>query len=892
MPSSTHRLLMNRLIRLFSFTVFGLALPCFGVLYEQRSNYIALNVAALLPNATAASAADPSNLVPYEVSDGAIVAALKSGGSFYAVLPAETFEVDERGLPSSPMLLQVCYFDGVSDSLPLVRAYSRLEFVSDDPRVFPDKREMHVATFRGTKSGAWRSGWQAFGKTPFQLIRAVDGAFRFRIENGGAALLPIAFVELRAINEEAYRWQLAPKRATIAYVPNPLDYSSEDLDESLTTDAGEDVFVFTRDIMRPVYKNTRPEPDESSEHLTAGGTLGEVKAVNLAFYSKTGIRGLSVAVGDLKNKAQRAVIPGGAVSVFRVVCDERRLSANTYSAYGLLPDRLEPFETVEVKAGESERIWFKIAIPEDAVGGDYNGTIVIGKDGQRLKDITVTLKVVPILLEPPYHLNPVYVDPFSKTYASKAQSVFAFLSEVGFDPFYILGADQAKIIFSANGEIADFNLSRFGQNLLTLKERGCLKRAMILEMPAWRAVYSAVHGISASPADPDLYLKLSDARFKSAFGLLVREARTIVRTVGSKAIFSLLDEPGTDPYKRIIADRLAEIIKENGGSTTVTYSYSCDRPVPVPSANGVPGGIIPPLTDLVDYKVWYYQDQGLGFKKNYAHFGYYTTFVSHLRNPAHNRFSHGIYAFATGARVVSAYALGDFIGDPYNDLDSYPEDAWPTSYPDFLMGYPSWDGRFISAMNAEGVREGITDARYLATALKFANSYPSHPSSGETLNFLASLKARISSDYWWEYYTGIRPDQLYRLYHPERIFKDVSETGDPWDFEAFTKFRSRLAAFLGEYLPSPPMLTLVSRHPNIVLGWQKQSTDNADTTKLVLERSVNEKFTPLAALSASSLAGEYEDKKVSEGRVYWYRLRSVNNVGSSCSKAIRVFVKD
>ncbi len=163
--------------------------------------------------------------------------------------------------------------------------------------------------------------------------------------------------------------------------------------------------------------------------------------------------------------------------------------------------------------------------------------------------------------------------------------------------------------------------------------------------------------------------------------------------------------------------------KESGGLTAADLSAHSEQELKREDIAPfvVPDSQLPlqPLSksDLLDYKIWNLTIQGSAFNSRFSNnYGYYTTKDSYLRTPINNRFLHGMLAYKTEAKFVYAYAAAAWWNDPSRDFDLRPN--WPLFTgiePDRIFVYPTASGELIPAMNAEGLREGIKDAKYIAT---------------------------------------------------------------------------------------------------------------------------------------------------------------------------------
>jgi parallel beta-helix repeat protein len=176
----------------------------------------------------------------------------------------------------------------------------------------------------------------------------------------------------------------------------------------------------------------------------------------------------------------------------------------------------------------------------------------------------------------------------------------------------------------------------------------------------------------------------------------------------------------------------------------------------------------------------------------HGHFGYYTTGESHYPNPVYNRFLHGLFPFVTDAWAISAYSMGDMVNDPYNDFDAKYDYIFPFTYPDFLFAYPTWSGELqYSIGGLEGIREGIKDGAYIATLMDLIDDDPNAPVAIDAQDYLDEIQSRISTNYM----TGYINKRTDLGYYSE-IVEDVSEDGDPNDFEAFSEIRKKIADYI------------------------------------------------------------------------------------------------
>ncbi len=723
------------------------------------------------------------------------------------------FNADANGFPQTPMLLEIMFKDTTHSPVSgatlsnYVKVSSGLQYVNLDPNynITDPNFECSLISLGGAGDDKWKYVQYAFQKSEYQRLQAINGKYVFRIR-GKDAQVPLDYVSLRKISDEEY-WAFVNKQREArgfykvelpADVPiSPPDYN--------------DLTVYVRDMMKPVYKHTKPAASEIISDINAVSAWGLVEPVSLAIYSQNGIDNLTVEVSDLiHSQDANSVIPKEDISVSRVIYSETRLgyysAADSRVSYALMPDYLKEFTTLSIDPNSSERVWISIKVPQASAnlsGGLYEGTITIKQNGNVLKNIQLDLDVLNVTLDKSEHMNTAYHDPTSRVYsATDLSSVLRLYAETGLEPFMGGGNENGRVvrardpngnvIHDANG-LPEFDTAGLEEALDRMKAAGCLPdKINIFLLEYWQLF--AEYGISYT--DPDFYNQLSASNFVNALAKLLHTFKQVGDDPNRKVtfVFHVCDEPGNDPYKRILSDRLYNIIRDCNYLSGVTYYTVCDSSLHIdPNRYILPVALdhnLPALTDLIDYKTWILSYEGTGYSNHrdpnyYGEFGYYTTEHSHWRDPAYNRFLHGLFAFGTDATVVAAYAMGDYIGDPYNDFDADISHAFPFTYPDFLYAYPTWSGKLYPTIGGiEGIREGIKDARYIATLKRLISEYPGTDDANYAQAYLNNLKNKIDPNLMSGYY-----NKRTELGYAQEIFSHISDSNDPNDFEAFTKVR-------------------------------------------------------------------------------------------------------
>ncbi|MHC4738561.1 MAG: right-handed parallel beta-helix repeat-containing protein, partial [Planctomycetota bacterium] len=359
---------------------------------------------------------------------------------------------DPNSLPLTEMLLEIMYRDTVNDNTTgkiaswddLVIVYSKIDYINLDPNYvtadFDTNRYCRLIHLGGSEDGNWKYMQYGFQRSDFQLIRAIGEDFTIKITNKNENSIPINYVSLRKITQDEYEALTDKQRQARCFyevelpadAPNDPNYDDPNM------------VIFSRDVMRPVYQHTQPDPNEPNS-ISGFGVWGQVEPVSFSIYSEGGTDELAISVCDLQH-TDGNTISSGDITISRVIYDETRLNyipPSSNLSYALVPERLEELaedETFSVDANTSQRLWLKIDVPDNSGGtlpsGLYEGTVTVdpaGGDPNITIDIEFTVYDMNLLL--PEHINTVCHDPFTKVYSSDLDEVFKAYYETGFDPF-------------------------------------------------------------------------------------------------------------------------------------------------------------------------------------------------------------------------------------------------------------------------------------------------------------------------------------------------------------------------------------------------------------------------------------------------------------------------
>jgi len=157
--------------------------------------------------------------------------------------------------------------------------------------------------------------------------------------------------------------------------------------------------LFQRPLTESVYPNTRPLPHERIEALVAFAAPGEFEPVTFALYP---VRPLQ----NLKVRGSSLTCPSGEIPADRI---DVRLATywnvgfpayTTLSTYRRVPELLERVTAHSSPAGECQRYWLTVHVPDDAKPGLYRGTVTVWDDGfGQAVEIPLALRVLGFRLQ-------------------------------------------------------------------------------------------------------------------------------------------------------------------------------------------------------------------------------------------------------------------------------------------------------------------------------------------------------------------------------------------------------------------------------------------------------------------------------------------------------------
>jgi len=204
-----------------------------------------------------------------------------------------------------------------------------------------------------------------------------------------------------------------------------------------------------RPTVEPVYPNTRPLPAERLEALVAFAAPGQFEPVTLALYPVRPLVNLKVRVSSLRCPAGE--IPADRVDVrlgtYWNVGYPRYTTVNTYRR---TPELLERVTVHSSPAGECQRYWLTIHVPEDAKPGLYLGAVTIWDDGfDRALSIPLALRVLAFRLikDPAKHYSAYFYTRNNTLYRGRSEAFIRKAADNDYRAMADFGLDMLPTLY-------------------------------------------------------------------------------------------------------------------------------------------------------------------------------------------------------------------------------------------------------------------------------------------------------------------------------------------------------------------------------------------------------------------------------------------------------------
>lgn len=707
-------------------------------------------------------------------------------------------QLDEKGFPIEEYLLEIHYKDVYRNDSGNDSGWKY------DKRVFieslinygsPNQYFIEVGKLLGTGSNTDKYEQIYFPKNSWQRIRSVDGKFSFSLKDlreDRTVPLPIDYIALKRLSsEEAKRFSSWQENNALQYIAETSSKTPASRVEYIEKNPQPNISNFkwfSVATMKPIYPNQYPLESEIEKPITISSAYDEIEPFNFGIFTKQKLDNVSFVLSDLSLKTDPGVkLAKDKISIKKVIYGVK-FWGSRLGNIGLQPDYPIDFSTTSIPENSSQQFWGEVRVDKGIPAGEYSGKVGLKIGGGIVKDIPLTVKVLPIVLSESDRITAIYQDPAmpgsngSESFKlwGTEQAIKQDMVENGISN--IIGSLQVTVPVGC-GTLTEQNYKAFKDRFLQLKREGLIGKTAVYKMsPAWGAA------LGCTPQTDDWWVRYRDPLFINKFKEILTEVKRFVESNGSDIILIGEDEPQKLADRNMQVMVTSKIAHDVGIKVWSTYSATassekaCRRDLDPGTGynwrycepcnnldtdfcykkDGV--SYLPGLSNYVDYKAWamgsidsisgQVDRTAEGFKET---FGYYTTGLLQTRNPIINRFLNSYYAEnaeGDGAKIIANWAyVGETGSDPYNDFDQMPRYGSKRIRPDYLLSYPSWDGNPIPTFAMKGLREGIKDAKYIATLRKLIAASPNDQTAREARAFLDStlddnhVKTKFTSDY-------------------------------------------------------------------------------------------------------------------------------------------------
>lgn len=457
--------------------------------------------------------------------------------------------------------------------------------------------------------------------------------------------------------------------------------------------------VYNRHYLECIYPHTKPRAEDLSAPIRMFATLDEYEPANVVLHPLKDLGGLKVKAGAI------GPVPATNIDVRRVRFLRARPNYTTMHRYRIVPDVLEHFDTLDLKAGENTRLWFTVRVPKEAPAGTFTGKVTF-TSGTSSFDLPITLRILPIRLRDdpgmifgiyyrhPYDLMINAPDEVSKQY---------FRRRAELEHADMVAHGTRNVVLSlwsppanAQGEF------KFDWDLLA--EKIALWRKYNFQGPIVMGINSGgvyANYMKESPGSHLRGVKDPPEEFSREMTAMVKAIEAERQKRGwPEFLYYPVDEPSTAPDSVNFMVKVLKACKAAGVRTYVTADPTHEQ--------------FEPMRPYID--VWCTQpfapDRDTVLADTKARHVEYWCYPNHVNGENDHtpvtgaRMTYGFGFWRSGFRTLIPWIYSSSSGDPFNYLDGPYMDFFNRTAP---------DGTPIPVAMWEAYREGYDDYRYIYT---------------------------------------------------------------------------------------------------------------------------------------------------------------------------------
>ncbi len=552
------------------------------------------------------------------------------------------------------------------------------------------------------------------------------------------------------------------------------------------------LILFRRSIMERIYADSHPRPDQMVSSIDLQATQGAYEAAQVGVAALRDLNQLRVRVSDLHDDAGH-VLPASEITVRMERFYGVQLAVGHPNAFGVVPKTLEIAVPLDVAANTVRPYWITVHVPSAQAGGVYRGTITLDHAGGS-KTLDLSVEVVPIALDQPAVLyGTLCVNVLSNLWKALPRGG----GKTRVDGEVIGMLRTADMVFRDQREHGATVISlrsgaqyaeRDGHPYLPELEMAIdLYKKYGFTQPLIYCAGQLLHTNKVNRSnnyreyDPNVHLPIAKriaAYYTKRFSdeHLPGIAFMPVEEPNLKSGIGLLDPPDA---RRRLATTLIGAMKAAGAKTALTCT---------------PQSVTAALDDT-DYWIVAYRkfDPKLYdlAKEHHAHLGVYANATMMGQGTYFTRFLFGYFMWGTGMQGMLPW--------------TYPVQPkrFPTNVGQRGEGglnvrneFIGLDDKPIPTIQWELSREGIDDARYLATIARLADA-------ARALQTPAAVAAVSEADQLLASVRGnVNPDVRHYKFEDAQTFAPQPQDG--WDAARFAAVRQQSVAVLKQLLAVLP----------------------------------------------------------------------------------------
>ena len=449
--------------------------------------------------------------------------------------------------------------------------------------------------------------------------------------------------------------------------------------------------LYRRSACDQVFRRSSPKNEERVSELRTSISLGETRHVQFAVYALRDLERVEVSGGKLISTAGEA-LPDESVAIHPVRLHFWR---NWWDPYCVEAPKLldAPGTPAGAAQGENQQFWITVHAPQTAAPGEYQTTLTVEAPGADPAEVVLSVDVLPFSLTEGMWWGVYYYGLHRETTGRD----FADMKSHGVNSMLIC-PPHGELALRRAGDRIIVDLSQSDMLMAELKRQGYNHSVAYFARHLAPRVLNAF-GQSAGDKPEDFPDDLKPV-LKDIYRQMVKHAE---EAQWPPIMWYLVDEPGPNSETLEWARLAYQLFREAcPDERTLCTAYNFDVMkvldpwldvrvadlwgIASPEGNKAVADHVRASGDVLWGIRWLCQHDNYRFPRHFA--------------------GMGIEKFGLTGMTEWTYYGAAPVGDAFEDLR-----RWQGSY----YAYVDEQGRLLSTITWEGVREGINDGRYFAT---------------------------------------------------------------------------------------------------------------------------------------------------------------------------------